>query len=69
MPGGGVPESGPLVLPGVATIDATGAAEDAVARDIALLLAGERDPGRRNLEKAVGKGGDDAVYWRFRAGP
>ncbi len=66
LPGGGVSEGGPLVLEGVTTIDATGAADDAVVKDIALLLSGERDPGGRRLEKSSAKtASDDATYWRI----
>ncbi len=69
LPGGGVSDSGPLVLEGVTTIDATGAADDAVVKDIALLLSGERDPGGRRLEKLSAKtAAGDAAYWRFTSG-
>lgn len=63
---GGVADSGPLVLPGVTTIDASGCAEGAVLKDIARLLAtGERDPARRNPEIVRRTGAGEQAYWRF----
>ncbi len=75
---GDVPEGGPLVVPGVDTIDVTAASmesvglnhsayaeNDVLLKDVARLVAtGERPPDRRSagLEKAMTARG---AYWRY----
>lgn len=77
---GDVPEQGPLVLPGIDTIDVSAASMDglginhsgyaennALLNDIGLLIqTGERPPDKRVpiLEKITGENG---VYWRYPA--
>jgi hypothetical protein len=78
---GDVPPTGPLVLPGVDTIDVTAASMDslglnhsgyaennALLADIGLLIqSGMRPPGTRTptLEEIKT---DKGPYWRYRAG-
>jgi esterase/lipase superfamily enzyme/tetratricopeptide (TPR) repeat protein len=79
---GDVPAGGPLVLPGVDTIDVTAASTDAFAinhsgyaqnsellKDIAELIeTGKRPPGDRNLrpERVTT---DHGAYWKYAARP
>lgn len=79
---GDVPESGPVLLPGIDTIDVTAASTDSLGlnhsgyaennkliNDIgALIQTGERPPEKRLpiLEKI---GTDKGSYWRYPSGP
>ena len=79
---GDVPATGPLVMPGIDTIDATAVSMDslglhhsgyaesnALLQDIGLLIqTGERPPGKRVpiLQEVTT---DKGAYWRYPAGP
>lgn len=79
---GDVPVSGPLVMPGIDTIDATAVSMDslglhhsgyaesnALLQDIGLLIqTGERPPGKRVPILQEVKT-DKGAYWRYPAGP
>lgn len=79
---GDVPVSGPLVMPGIDTIDATAVSMDslglhhsgyaesnALLQDIGLLIqTGERPPGKRVPILQEVKT-DKGAYWRYPSGP